>query len=320
VDKNAGELHHFQQSTCRTFSSKCFADLDKPGQWTRVLTNLVGNALKYTKSGSVYVGLHAGDARPTDDARQLVPISLVIEDTGIGISQNYLDNHLYTPFMQENSHANGTGLGLSIVDQILRALGAEMDIQSTPGKGTKVVVKFSVEFSSKIPVEDQGSSMDTSSAAANFLKGKRFSILTEKHLGEKPTNNKHDMILRESVSRACVHWLGIESPFLTDDSEEPADLYWTTRGNSRERESNDHTDVVQEAVKARRLPLAVLASSVDQEPGGYSIQDGVIYLDQPYVLSVVDVPRRDRSTNYIAAGSDHVNWQEHLWGYYRLQT
>lgn len=65
-------------------------------------------------------------------------IQIVFEDTGGGISPQYLEN-LFEPF---SSEARGTGLGLSIVHKIIRDHGGRIDIQSEVGEGTKITVEL----------------------------------------------------------------------------------------------------------------------------------------------------------------------------------
>jgi CheY-like chemotaxis protein len=124
------------------------------GSWRRILINLVGNALKYTESGFIEVSLRTetpiGTSSQTRD-----PVTLTICDTGRGISKEYLQNHLYTPFAQENMFSPGAGLGLSIVYELASGLGGTVDIQSEVGTGTQVTVTIPVAFAPVPSVEDK---------------------------------------------------------------------------------------------------------------------------------------------------------------------
>ncbi|KAF2085486.1 hypothetical protein K490DRAFT_46464, partial [Saccharata proteae CBS 121410] len=123
----------------------------QPGAFRRIVMNLFGNALKYTKQGFIKVKLSAKDL-PKDhlvkiDGHEVSASSLVtltISDSGQGISPEYMRTRLFTPFAQE-SHLNpGTGLGLSLVRSILTMLNGEINIDSTLGVGTDVVVRLPV--------------------------------------------------------------------------------------------------------------------------------------------------------------------------------
>jgi signal transduction histidine kinase len=84
------------------------------GCWKRILINLVGNSLKYTTSGFIHISLRiASIGSPSNAAKEI--LKLQIEDSGIGMSKDYLDNELYTPFAQENPMSAGTGLGMYIL-------------------------------------------------------------------------------------------------------------------------------------------------------------------------------------------------------------
>lgn len=114
------------------------------GALRRVLMNLFGNALKYTDAGWVKISLQSKDIKPTKSQSQQSIITITISDSGRGISQEFLQSQLFTPFSQENSLNPGTGLGLSIVLQIVRSLGGTIDVQSELGVGTEVKVSLTL--------------------------------------------------------------------------------------------------------------------------------------------------------------------------------
>jgi signal transduction histidine kinase/CheY-like chemotaxis protein len=116
----------------------------QPGAWRRIVMNLFGNALKYTNDGLIAVRV---DPMQHDHGKML-PISLSVVDTGKGMSKQYMNTHLYTPFSQEDELSNGTGLGLSIVKQIVEALGGAIKISSSQGLGTSANVKLAVPTAS----------------------------------------------------------------------------------------------------------------------------------------------------------------------------
>jgi signal transduction histidine kinase len=96
---------------------------------TQCLTNLVGNALKFTKQGGVEIGAHLeGD---------LVVYS--VADTGIGIPSDQLD-HIFGEFRQVDSSISrefgGTGLGLSITKTFVELHGGRIWVESEPGRGS----------------------------------------------------------------------------------------------------------------------------------------------------------------------------------------
>jgi hypothetical protein len=101
---------------------------------SQALLNLLGNAVKFTASGSV--ALHA-TLLERDSESQLVRFA--VRDTGIGIAADKLGN-LFTDFEQADSSTTrrfgGTGLGLSITRQLAALMGGEAGVESTPGVGS----------------------------------------------------------------------------------------------------------------------------------------------------------------------------------------
>lgn len=107
----------------------------------RILLNLIGNAVKYNRTGgTVTVGCKETGF---DGARATYEFE--IADTGIGMSREFLDR-MYEPFMQENPDddrsKNGLGLGLSIVKIFADKMGGTIDVKSEPGKGTTFTVSL----------------------------------------------------------------------------------------------------------------------------------------------------------------------------------
>ncbi|THZ15469.1 hypothetical protein D6C89_09710 [Aureobasidium pullulans] len=168
-----------------------------PGAWTRILTNLVGNALKYTKQGSVRISISVEDIVETTGDADRRPIVLVVEDTGIGMSSEFLQTGLYTPFQQADSHVNGTGLGLSIVKSLLAGLDGKIWITSEPGRGTRVQVNCLVDFVNN-PPSSTGSDDELAGAFA-ALHQQRICLLTA---GEETTDRLS--AVRNDFSEVCV--------------------------------------------------------------------------------------------------------------------
>ncbi|HXX58881.1 MAG TPA: ATP-binding protein [Thermodesulfovibrionales bacterium] len=99
----------------------------------QILTNLLDNAIKFTESGGVTLGFDREDEKTF----------LFVEDTGIGVPPKYLSRlgeRFYRVDPARSRKMGGTGLGLAIVKHLVRAHGWEMQIESTPGKGTRVKV------------------------------------------------------------------------------------------------------------------------------------------------------------------------------------
>jgi len=117
----------------------CFAGIDRV-QIERMITNLLSNAIKFTpENGSVRVRL-----RPAEDH-----FEIVVEDTGCGIPTEYLP-HIFDRFYRVPGSGTapgpeqGLGLGLSFVAWIVKAHDGKIEVESSPGKGTRFTITLPV--------------------------------------------------------------------------------------------------------------------------------------------------------------------------------
>ncbi len=109
------------------------------GKLRQILTNLIGNAVKYTERGSVTVRL---DSRSR--SAPLDPLLIVdVEDTGIGIAAED-QARIFDPFVQAGNarSVKGTGLGLSITRSFVKLLGGGVSVESEVGRGSRFRVEI----------------------------------------------------------------------------------------------------------------------------------------------------------------------------------
>jgi signal transduction histidine kinase/ActR/RegA family two-component response regulator len=111
---------------------------DVVGDWSRlqqVLTNLVGNAIKFTERGRVAVGLDVQDKTPTH-----VNLHFTVTDTGVGIPAER-QSAVFEAFTQADGSTTrrygGTGLGLTISSTLVEMMGGRIWLESEPGRGTR---------------------------------------------------------------------------------------------------------------------------------------------------------------------------------------
>jgi len=104
----------------------------------RVLTNLVANAIKFTEEGTVRVVVERTD----DEA------VLKVTDTGIGISEDFLDQ-IFDEFRQESEGLTraheGSGLGLTITQRLVELMGGSIEAESTKGEGSTFTVRLPLD-------------------------------------------------------------------------------------------------------------------------------------------------------------------------------
>lgn len=118
----------------------------------QVLLNLLGNALKFTPKGEVFLGLTMAAPTGGDDLQ----LNFEIKDTGIGIPEEKLDK-LFKAFSQVDSSTTrnygGTGLGLVICERLINLMGGDITVSSVLGAGTT----FSFNIKCKISQENKKS-------------------------------------------------------------------------------------------------------------------------------------------------------------------
>lgn len=117
-----------------------------PVKIRQIITNLVGNAIKFTSHGEIVVSVKALVANP--DGYNL---QIIVEDSGIGISAEG-QKKLFHSFAQAEGSTTrkfgGTGLGLVISKQLVEIMGGILQLESMTGKGTKFFVSLKAEFTS----------------------------------------------------------------------------------------------------------------------------------------------------------------------------
>jgi PAS domain S-box-containing protein len=110
-----------------------------PGRLRQIVTNLLGNAIKFTEKGSVQVVLHLEQ----QGEKPLFAIDVI--DSGIGIPNDKLDS-IFEAFVQADTSVTrrfgGTGLGLSISRRFARAMGGDIVASSVPGTGSTFAVRI----------------------------------------------------------------------------------------------------------------------------------------------------------------------------------
>jgi len=162
-----------------------------------------GNSLKYTKTGVVSVTLSASN--PDQDRTS---IELVVQDSGIGMTDRFLQSDLFTPYKQADSNSTGTGLGLSIVKAIAKDLNADLDVQSELGKGTRTTLALDTNILDSDPedADDEDKQlMDTAT-----MRGlKRFHLLSPTANSQHPRSAGAQAV-GLSAAETASEWLHCE--------------------------------------------------------------------------------------------------------------
>ena len=191
-----------QQGLTLQFSSShesLYALLD-PTSLGRILDNLIGNAIKYTKKGGVKVSVDVVDEM----------LRINIEDTGIGINNKFLPQ-IFEPFRQEymgdDRPYEGVGLGLTITKRLVDLMNGEIHVKSAQGKGSC----FSVSFPQLNDALEHITSeeMTTPPASPDFIIPRYRMLVVEDNLEtqllvKRLLKTNFDVILIDSFDAAIV--------------------------------------------------------------------------------------------------------------------
>lgn len=167
-----------------------------PGRFRQILTNLIGNAIKFTHQGHIFVNIERAPA-PAGKSGFLINVL----DTGIGIPHDKQKN-IFDRFTQADTSTTrkygGSGLGLAITQELVRMMGGDITVTSTPGEGSNFT--FTVLFQRGEPL------LETSQFAfpgAEVLKGAKVLVIED--------NELHSRIMREMAETAGARVVSTET-------------------------------------------------------------------------------------------------------------
>ena len=145
-----------------------------------IILNVVSNSIKYTNPhGKITVSIDELDSEDEKNANYKV----VVEDNGIGMSQDYLP-HIFEEFSREHTSTEtrvaGTGLGLPIVKSLVDRMGGTIEVESEEGKGTRFIMKFyfPVSLENQVREKEKQNIPDITEK----LKGKRILLAEDNDL------------------------------------------------------------------------------------------------------------------------------------------
>lgn len=153
-----------------------------PGRIRQVLTNLAGNAVKFTATGEVKISVSNAEGEPQSGYQNL---RLTVEDTGIGIPEEMVD-HIFGEFNQVEGERNrkfeGTGLGLAITKQLVELMGGKIWVQSIEGTGSTFCVNLSLPIDED--VDDATVAQNSHLKTAMVVEDKQINrMILERQLG-----------------------------------------------------------------------------------------------------------------------------------------
>jgi signal transduction histidine kinase len=260
--------------------------LGDPTRLSRIMVNLLGNAIKYTEKGSVTL-----DVAVTAEGEEVVTLDLRVTDTGIGIPADKLD-YIFEKYTQSDStitrRFGGTGLGLSITRDITAMMGGKIGVESVLAQGSTFWV--SIPFRTTQLLADE-------SRSAGATASNRLPPELRKKSGQMRVLLAEDEMLNVAFMKKLLPRMGFETIDVATNGIEAYDTF--EKGNYDLMLLDCHMpalsgyDVVRkiraEEKKSGRYPLPVIAMTADamEETRKACIEAGM----DEYVSKPVDLDR-----------------------------
>ena len=258
----------------------------------QILTNLCGNAIKFTQTGIVELTVELCSVEElTEESvtsdRSKISLRFVINDTGIGIEQTQL-NTLFEPFSQVNTgmarEFEGTGLGLSICKRIVESLGGSISVESELSVGSRFWFQLGFKVATGIPVNrdtDIESNQSLINRVKPVLSGIRI-ILAE----DNEFNQFFVLALLKKVGvEAIVANNGKEVLAILEQQDVDGilmDLYMP------EMDGIEATIAIRKLEKYKNIPIIALTANAAEENRKKALQLGMNgFLTKPIVFSLL---------------------------------
>ena len=135
----------------------------------KILINLFSNSIKYNKPGGA---IHTS-MRMKERTEDRIVCEFKIADTGVGMSEDFIANKLFKPFVQADNSSRssyaGTGLGMSIVKQLVEKMGGSITVESKLGEGSCFTVVLPFELDNQKTSVNEEDNVDTDITGMRFL-------------------------------------------------------------------------------------------------------------------------------------------------------
>ena len=240
----------------------------------QILTNLIGNSIKFTKKGQVEIELHLLDSN-----EDFTSIEFKVKDTGIGIPKDQLES-IFESFYQveekDNAKINGTGLGLTITRELINLQNGSLKAQSEPGKGSTFSFDINFKKSNLTKINKRDSSTRTNN-----------SILTGLRILVAEDNKMNQFYIRQ-----LLQGLGVKAD-IAENGEEAVAMYKNNPVNYDLILMDMHMPVMNglEAISLirqsnkdtlRKVPIVACTADVFPEARKNAIKAGIdFYLTKP---------------------------------------
>jgi CheY-like chemotaxis protein/nitrogen-specific signal transduction histidine kinase len=298
IDPHPVDLRNCMEDVLDVFAAKaaehglellCMVDHQLPPQVVvdglrlrQVLINLVGNAVKFTQQGEIFVGVSL--LAPANG--QHMELAFEVRDTGIGIPAEKLPK-LFESFSQVDSSTTrkygGTGLGLAISDRLVRLMGGQITVSSQLGSGT--LFKFSIPCQLAEPAIQPLNSIDMGE-----LRNRKVLVVDDNSVNRSILQQQLEQwelqpTMASSASEALQYMEagnlvdllitdtqmpgmdGVQLSLLVREANPQLPIIWLglLGHDSKQKYPGAYTDIVYKPVKQQHLSRAVLRAFNQQE-------------------------------------------------------
>ncbi len=218
------------------------------GRLRQVITNLIGNAVKFTDEGHVLINITG------KDRGEMIDLTVSVEDTGCGIPKDKVDR-VFNKFEQVDGSSSrkfeGTGLGLSISKRIIDLMGGTIGVESVEGKGST--------FFFKVTLPKDNSQEDKTTTVIPVLNGMRALVVDD--------NEVNQAILREQLASwslvPVIVSSGKEALEVMADSVERGELFDLAVLDFQmpEMDGDELTNHIRKDETYKDLPVIMLTSA-----------------------------------------------------------
>lgn len=178
----------------------------------QVLMNLMNNSIKFTPAGGkVSLMIRQEDC----DKDGYAAFTIQVKDTGIGMTQEFIDTMIFKPFERDDTQyvnrTEGYGIGMSITKKILDVMGADLHIESEVGKGTTFLIQVNLKIDSDDVCEE-------SNEIGNIpnLEGKRLLVVEDNEINMEIIVS----ILERTNAKIIQAWNAEDALKIFEESEE----------------------------------------------------------------------------------------------------
>jgi len=159
-----------------------------PVRLRQILTNLIGNAIKFTEQGEVLLRVEKNEKNKNELKKNTMSLCIKVEDTGIGIHPGQ-QARLFQPFQQADSSITrrygGTGLGLVITQRLVAMMDGEIKLSSIQGKGSIFEVHVQLEMPEELSLVPFKSIPDATEKLRVLLTGMNILVVDDNEINLK---------------------------------------------------------------------------------------------------------------------------------------